>query len=73
MARLIDPQDASAIAVLRIRAVIFFRPYMPSGVILRRILPSGRVSTCHAAERTASITCASLTVRWLMVPCFQDR
>lgn len=46
-----------------ISAVIFFRPYRPSGVILRRSTPDASTMIVHAASRTAFTTIASVTVR----------
>jgi len=63
IARSTAPRDAPGIAVRRISAVIFLRPYKPSGVILRRVRPSGRGARVHAAARTASSTRASVMVR----------
>jgi len=59
IARSTAPAEASGTVVRRSSAVIFRRPYSPSGVILRT--PSGPV--VHTAARTASRTTASETVR----------
>lgn len=71
MARSTAPADAAGIVVRRTYAVIFRRPYRPSGANLRR--PCGVV--VQAMSRTASTTWASVTVRAAIVRpvCFQDR
>ena len=44
-------------------AVIFLRPYKPSGANTRRAVPSASTLVVQAASRTASVTSASVTVR----------
>lgn len=66
MARPTAPREASAIAVRRISAVIFLRPYRPSGVILRRTTPAASMISVQAASRMASTTLASQTIREAM-------
>lgn len=73
IARSTPPQEASANRVRRMSAVIFRRPYNPSGVIFRRVVPSVNVTVIHATSRTASTTSASVIVRVETRPCFQAR
>ena len=53
----------------RMCAVILRRPYSPSGVIFRFVVPSGSVTVVQAVSRTASTTIASVTVRGEIRPC----
>ncbi len=59
IARSTDPADTSGSTVRRRQAVIFLRPYSPSGVSRR----CPWVSVLQATSRTASTTWASLMVR----------
>ncbi len=62
MARSTDPGEASG-RVRWISAVIFLRPYKPSGVRRRTPALGPSASTVHTASRTMSITTASPAVR----------